>query len=261
MSSSLLSSKDLTLVVGDVHIAPGQNLRRADWLGWAIKEIRPQRVLFIGDLMSFDCVSGWDKDKRKKMEGRRYTKDIASGLEFFDRMTTAMGSSPLKYTTPFILLEGNHEDRLRRYFEYDPTMDGAIDYLKDLGIAEWTIIPYKKYWSHKGAHFTHIPINEAGKPIGGKYVCDRALGLHQHSVIFGHTHKLSSMSVHRHGAKHLSQALNVGCYFEHIDDYALGSVTSYWRGLVLVDHYKLGRFNWTPISMGKLEREYNERSV
>ena len=250
---SIMESDNSTLVVGDVHVAQGQNLERADWLGRAITELNPTRVVFIGDLMTFDCFSNWDKDKRKKMEGRRYIKEIEKGREFISRM---YDHAP-NWKGDIILTEGNHEDRVSRYLDYNPELDGALDYQKDLGIKdEWTIIPYKEYYNVQGVAFTHIPISEAGKPLGGKYVCHRALELHQGSVVFGHTHKLQVAPLHRHGSPHLNQALNVGCYFSHIDEYALGSVTSYWRGLVLVDHYKHGRFGWMPFSMGKLKQRY-----
>lgn len=251
----LLESNDLTLVVGDVHCAPKQDLSRATLLGKAIKELKPNRVVYIGDFLNFDSLSAWDKDKRKKMEGRRYQLDIESGHEFLDRVDRELDD----YVPEWIFIEGNHEDRLWRYLDGQPLFDGAVDYRKDLGINHWKHIPYKEHYLHKGVYFTHVPINEAGKPVTGASACARSLAIYQHSVIFGHTHKLASSSVHRHGASHLNQALNVGCYFDHIDDYALGSVTSYWRGLVLIDHYKTGRFNWSPISMGKLRQVFGKQ--
>lgn len=254
--TNLLRSDDLTLVVGDVHVAPGQNLRRASWLGKAIKELSPKRVVFIGDFMTFDCLSAWDKDKRKKMEGRRYEKDIQAGKKFLSLMENELASS--KVSPEFIITEGNHEERLWRYFENQPLFEGAVDYRHDLGLQEkgWRIIPYKEYFNHKGVDFTHIPINEAGRPVGGKYVCHKVLDNAVRTTVFGHTHKLGSAGVHRHGSPHLVQAINVGCYFEHIDDYALGSVTSYWRGLVMIDHYKPNACNFIPIRMSKLKKNY-----
>jgi hypothetical protein len=238
-----------------VHIAQGQNVRRADWLGAAIKDLKPQRVVFIGDFMSFDCFSAWDKDKRKKMEGRRYSKEIEKGVEFLERMDKASGN----YKCDYVMTEGNHEERLVRYIDQYPELDGTLNYAEDIGMGDYHITPYREYYKCAGVDYTHIPISEAGKPIGGKYVSHRALELHQGSTIFGHTHKLQTASIHRHGGRHLNQALNVGCFFEHIDDYAVGSVTSYWRGLVYIDHYKNGRFGWTPISMGKLRKEYGKK--
>lgn len=248
--NKLLKSDDLTLVVGDVHISAGQDLTRAKLLGRAIDDLRPQRVVFIGDLMTFDSLSAWDKDKRKKMEGRRYQKDIDAGKRFLALLDDNGGHKCKDY----ILTEGNHEDRLWRYLDLQPLFEGAVDYREDLGITHWTHVPYKEHFNYKGVHFTHVPINESGKPVGGVNACNRSLAIYQHSVVFGHTHKLASVAVHRHGSAHLNQALNVGCFFEHIDDYALGSITSYWRGIVLLDHYKVGRFNWSPISLGKLRK-------
>ena len=251
---NLLKSNDLSLVIGDVHIAPGQSMDRARLLGMAINELEPNRVIFIGDFLNFDSLSAWDKDKRKKMEGRRYQKDIDSGKKFLETMDNKVISGDPEY----IFIEGNHEDRLWRYLDGQPLFDGAIDYRVDLGIQEWKHIPYKEHYYHKGVYFTHVPINESGKPVSGPAACAKSLSIYQHSVVFGHTHKLASSSVHRHGSDHLNQSLNVGCYFDHIDDYALGSVTSYWRGIVLIDHYKYGRFNWNPISMGKLRQTYGK---
>lgn len=246
----IIKSDNTTLVVGDVHVAPGQNLKRAELLGKAIKALQPTRVVFIGDFMTFDSLSEWDMDKRKKMEGRRYAKDIRSGREFLSRMYTHIGSQ----RPEFHLCEGNHEYRLHRYLSSDPTFDGAVDYIGDLDIGSWKITPFKSYISIQGVDFTHVPINEAGKAIGGKFACNKALDIVNGSVVFGHTHKLDTASIHRHGAEHLSHALNVGCYFEHIDDYAKGSVTSYWRGLVLINHYKHGRFGFNCLPMGMMRK-------
>lgn len=250
---SVLKSDDLTLVVGDVHIAPGQSMERAALLGKVINELKPQRVVFIGDFLTFDSLSDWDKDKRRKMEGRRYQADINAGVKFLGTMCDECPSF-----TDYIFIEGNHEDRLWRYLDKQPLFEDAVDYRRDLGIEHWVHIPYKEHYLHKGVYFTHVPINEAGRPVSGPSACAKSLSIYQHSVVFGHTHKLAASSVHRHGAQHLNQALNVGCYFDHIDEYALGSVTSYWRGLVLIDHYKKGRFNWTPIALGKLRQVYGE---
>jgi len=250
---------DKTLVVGDVHCAPGQNLRRADWLGKYIADTKPARLIYIGDFATIDSLSAWDRDKRKKMENRRYAKDMDSCNEFLDRVAMYAGKAmpgDRRY------LMGNHEYREDRYIEYHPELEGYVDINRQCGLESergFAITPYKEYTKHKGIGFTHVPIQESGAPVSGKYATDRALQVCDQSVIFGHTHKLNYVAVHPHGRKHLKEALNVGCYFEHVDEYALGSVTSYWRGLVMLDHYKYGRFSYQTIPMGKLRREYGTK--
>lgn len=247
-------SRDVTLVVGDVHVSPDQSLRRAAWLGKHIAACKPARVVFIGDFLTFDSLSAWDKDKRRNMEGRRYAKDIDSGREFLRTMLDAgVHGAP---DTKFILVEGNHENRLHRYLDNDPTFDGACDYVRDLGFDWDVVVPYKESYTYRGVHFTHVPIAENGNPISGKFVASRALDVYGCPVVFGHTHKLNMACVHRKGTPHLQMAVNVGCYFEHIDEYAKGSQTSYWRGLVELDHYATCAFSVNTLRMGHLKKMY-----
>lgn len=247
---------DKTLVVGDVHVAPDQNLRRATWLGRHIEATKPSRVVIIGDFLSFDSLSAWDKDKRKSMELRRYQKDVNSGKKFIEMMYDEIKPDTAK-NTDFIFVEGNHEDRLWRYIERDPTFDGAVNYMRDMNAPKnWKFIKYKDSYVYKGVHFTHVPIMENGKPVSGKYVCQRALDVYGAPIVFGHTHKFNVSAVHRKGQPHLQMSVNVGCYFEHIDEYAQGSQTSYWRGLVELTHYKQCGFDINAIRLGHLKRMY-----
>lgn len=247
-------TKDITLCVGDAHVEPGQNLRRFKALGNFLRSTPVQRVVLMGDFVSFDSLSAWDRDKRKRMEHRRYAHDINAGRAALSYIE----SGALVHGPELIYLEGNHEDRVTRYLDIDPTFDGAIHVPTDL-CPDWKWVPFKSDYNHAGVSFTHIPHNEAGKAIGGKGVCDKALNLYHNSVIFGHTHGLSASSMHRHNAPHLNQAINVGCFFEHVAEYARGSITSYWRGIVLVDHVSHNRVDVQTISLSRLLREYGDK--
>lgn len=256
----MMTSKtsDTSLVIGDAHVAPGQNLRRFKWANRLVKDINPNRIVIIGDFVTMDSLSDWDRDKRKKMEGRRYENDINSGKEALAMMLDGVDTS-----IPIIFTEGNHENRTDRYIDYHPELDGQIKIERDLledvrkHFVDVKYIPYKKDWNYKGVSFTHVPIQESGKPVGGKYATTKALSIYQNSVVFGHTHKLDVACEHRHNSPHLNQALSVGCFFEHIDEYAEGSITSYWRGLVLLDHYSNNRFDCTTYSIGRLRDLYS----
>jgi predicted phosphodiesterase len=249
---------DQTLVIGDAHVAPGQDLRRFDWANGLIRDIEPDRIVIIGDFVTMDSLSAWDKDKRKIMENRRYALDINAGREGLERMFNKVHRN-----IDVIYCEGNHENRTDRYLDYHPELEGQVnvehDLLRDIR-EEGYIIEYIKYkhdWNHKGVSFTHVPIQENGKAVGGKYAVQKALSIYHNSVVFGHTHKLDTAGEHRHNAPHLNQALNVGCFFEHVDEYAKGSVTSYWRGLVVLDHYSDNRFDFATYSLGRLKDVYS----
>lgn len=241
-----------TLVVGDAHVDEHQDLRRFDALGKYLRSVKPDNLVFIGDFLSLNCLSAWDKDKRKKMEGARYVAEINAGLEALDRI----GKVPKNTTVYF--LEGNHEDRLTRYLDYDPTFHGMVGVEKDLELADrgFVWVPYKSSVVIDGTSFTHCPITGIGKPIANPNVAQKALRLYSNSIVFGHTHTLDHAAEHRHGSPHLQQALAVGCFFEHVDEYAMGSITNYWRGLVLLNQYQENRFDIATTSMSQLLRSY-----
>jgi predicted phosphodiesterase len=239
------------LTIGDAHCAPGQDLRRFKALGKLIVDESPDVVVSIGDFLTLDSLSDWDKSKRGKMEGRRYKADISSGNRALDLIQLS--------TAPrYVYLMGNHEYRLPRYLDYDPTMMGFADIENDLDLAarKWKVVDYKDDIKLSGISFTHIPINGMGRPIGNPHVAQKALALYSNSVVFGHTHTLDHAAEHRRGAPHLNQALAVGCFFEHIDEYAIGSKTDYWRGIVILDAYHNNRFDIRTISMSNLLRKY-----
>ena len=257
-----------TLVIGDSHVSNDQNLGRFEALGNWIVENKPDTVLSIGDFMDFKSLSAWDMNKRLLMEGRRYQAEIEAGnnaLDLLQRPTCLLqelqrNNKRKLYKPRWVYLSGNHEDRSNRYVEQHPELQGHIDYIKELHLLErgFIHIPYKEYYHHEGVAFTHVPISGNGNPRSGTIYnqLNYALQEHDSSIVFGHVHKLATAGIHRHGSAHYNQALAVGCFFEHIDAYAKGASTNYWRGVVVLHHYDTGRFDIDTISLSRLMREY-----
>lgn len=258
------------LVIGDAHVNPEQQLdgtlERFSALGNKILADKPDYIIIIGDFLSMDCLSAWDRNKRMKMEGARYYKEIDAGNLALDKMmfaTNKWNAEQLKlkkkqYKPTIVYIEGNHEDRLTRYLEIDPTFAGAVSIPKDLHLPDRNIlwVPYKDVYTIDGVAFTHIPIGGIGRAISNPAVCQKALKLFATSVVFGHTHTLDHCAEHRHGAAHLNQSLSVGCFFHHVDDYARGSKTDYWRGVVTLDIYSTNRFDFSTTSLSSLMKEH-----
>jgi predicted phosphodiesterase len=244
------------LVIGDAHVDEVQSLDRFDLANRLIKRERPDVLVIIGDFLSLNCLSAWDRNKRLAMEGLRYIEEIQAGNVALDKLLAGTSKKMRK-----IFVEGNHEDRLDRYLELDPTFHGYVGIAKDLRLVQrgFEFIPFKGVAYVRGVGFTHIPIAGNGKAVGNPNVAQKALKLFHHSVVFGHTHTLDHAAEHRHGAPHLNQALSVGCFFEHVDDYALGSKTDYWRGLVMLEVYSENRFDVRTYSLGRLERMFGEK--
>lgn len=251
------------LPIGDAHVETQEDVSRFELLWPVIRDHRPDHILLMGDFLTLDALSAWDKDKRKKMEGRRYAHEIQLGNEALDwihehidrvRETDRRRKKPL-YSPTLTFIEGNHEDRLTRYLDYDPTFEGQVGIRKDLKLDErgWFWVPYGEYTYINDIGFTHIPFNKA-RPVGGLDVTRKVQQVTVKSCVFGHTHELHTSNRHVEGMDHLQQTLNVGCFFEGKPDYAIRCVTNYWVGVVLLNSYKPGRFDFTTFSLGSLKR-------
>lgn len=253
------------LVVGDAHVGADDPLVRFDYANELIMDKRPDKIIIMGDFLTLNCLSAWDMNKRMKMEGRRYFDEIVQGNEALDRMFHGLNIDNQRlrknkkklYIPDIIYIEGNHEDRLTRYMESDPTFQGTVSIPKDLQLAERAIkwVPYREYYHHNGIAFTHIPHNSV-KPVSGKYHVHKAMDCTIQSVVYGHTHKLETACRHVPGMKHLQQVLSAGCFFEHDEEYVHGLITNYWKGLILLNNYKEGRFDIATYSLGRMRRTY-----
>jgi hypothetical protein len=258
------------LVIGDAHVdeeqlANGQ-LDRFLALGKKIVAEKPAYVVIIGDFLSLNCLSAWDRNKRQKMEGLRYYKELEAGNYALDLLMKPINDYNVRckkskvggYNPKWVYISGNHEDRLARYLETDPTFLGTVSISKDLALASrgFVFVEYKDVYNIGGVSFTHVPISGIGKAISNPTVTQKALKLFANSVVFGHTHTLDHCAEHRHGADHLNQALSVGCFFYHVDDYARGSKTDYWRGVVTLNIYSDNRFDIETQSLSSLMEQY-----
>lgn len=244
------------VIIGDAHVDDEQSLARFKAAGKFIADKKPDYVVIIGDFLTLNCLSAWDRNKRLKMENRRYFKEIAAGNLALDYLHAGM--KVLKTKPKLIYIKGNHENRLDRYLDTDPTFVGSVSIEADLKLKErgWTVVEYKDVYYVDGVAFTHIPVSSNGSSIGNPTVAQKALRLFSTSVVFGHTHTLDHAAEHRHGSKHLCQALSVGCFFEKVDEYAQGSKTDYWRGLVTLDIYHANRFDIETTSLSNVVKKY-----
>ena len=242
------------LVVGDCHVTNKQSLRRFKWLGKYLKDNPVQHIVIMGDFLTLNSLSAWDRDKRLLMEGRRFYLEIDAGNEALDLMGLDNHKNLKK-----VFIHGNHEDRLTRYIFTHPELADertTVTSLLKLKERGFSVTSYRDYTSIGGIYFTHIPFGKA-REISGKDICSKAEQVTVNSVVFAHTHELHTSCVHKEGQKHLQQILNAGCFFEEDEEYVKGHMTNYWRGIVELDNYSYGRFDIRTISMGRLKRMYS----
>ena len=112
-------------------------------------DIRPDILVVAGDFLDFNYMSKFTKDAPLLTEGRRYQKDVDMAVEELGEWR--------RYCGAMEFLPGNHEERLTRYIERYPMLQGKMGVQEDLqlygmGIG-WT--EYNAVLSIGKLNFTH----------------------------------------------------------------------------------------------------------
>lgn len=241
------------------------DLKRFYLLSKFIVHNKPDIIILMGDFLTLDSLNFFDKGKIRKLEGKRYKKEIDVGNKaldiIFGRLTQLQNKQRKQkikiYNPEIIFLEGNHCFRCKRYLDIDPTFDGFISIENDLNLKKYNIkyIPYMEYIEKNGVLFTHIPFNR-WKDICGVNITKKAQAVVSKSCVFAHTHTSEYENFQKHGQDDLQQILSVGCFFENNGDYIAGRVTEYWKGLILLNIFDYGRFDFQTFSMERLKSIY-----
>lgn len=165
------------LIVPDAHV-PFHD-RRA----WALmlkvgRRLRPHTMVVIGDLADFFGVSSHSKHPERALKMREELDEVNRALDELD----GLGASDK------IFVEGNHEDRLRRYLQDKaPELFGVVNIsdLLHLDGRGWQYIPYRADTKCGKLHLTH----DVGQV--GRYSVYRTLDTYRHSAVTGHSHRLA----------------------------------------------------------------------
>lgn len=163
------------LIISDLH-APFHSKEAWSLAMQVARDIKPEWIVTIGDFADFYAVSDHDKAPER---ANRLDEEIEAVEALLDQLD-ALGAADKLY------IEGNHEDRLRRYLMQNPAMARVVSTEKLLHLKErgWEFIPYKRHAQRGAIHYTH----DVG--ASGRNAIYRALDVYQHSVVTGHSHRL-----------------------------------------------------------------------
>lgn len=222
------------IVILDAHIEltlpkPYQVVKRfAKWY-------KPDEVILAGDFISVDALSAYDMRKKRLIEGKRYEKEIDvcnKELDFW--------CSVAKKVT---YMEGNHEDRVERYIDDHPEMEGLIELpiqleLKKRGV-EW--IKYgKAIWRSKLAIAHGIYY---GQMFAKKTVLD-----YGSCILVGHTHRFQVHTLFPKHQKYPFVCYGLGTLGNTDPAYVKGKPTGHIHQFALLE-YSEKQFNLYPVNV------------
>lgn len=247
------------LVIPDPHATPGENNRRAEWVGRLINDVKPDVVVVLGDTADMPSLCSYDRGK-KSFQGRTYQADIEVHGDFQERLWGTVKKSkrrlPLRVT-----LIGNHEQRIERAIEYQPELEGVISY-NDLELDRWydVTVPYNGSTPGTidldGVLYGHYIVSGvAGRPIGGEHGAYSLLSKKFTSCTVGHSHLLDYCTRVAGDGQRI-HGLVAGCFQEHSPAYAGESVHNWWRGVVIKRNVEDGCYDPEFVSIDRLRKEY-----
>ena len=112
------------LILPDSHSHPDYSNERYDWIGKLILDLKPDVLVNIGDTADMPSLSAYDKGKAS-FHGRNYEKDINAHLDAQERMWGPITKAKKK--KPYsIILEGNHEHRIKRFWTTNLTLKAFV---------------------------------------------------------------------------------------------------------------------------------------
>lgn len=252
------------LVIGDAHAKDGVSNERFLWLGKLIVERKPDVIINMGDWADMPSLCKYEYGKASH-EGLTYKKDIAAANDALRLMNYPIrryndGRRAIKekqYNPRLISLLGNHEDRISKIGNEDSKFQGSFS-TDDIKFKEygWEVIPFLQPIEVDGILYCHYFQSGAmGKPLGGRGIARKMIAQNFQSSTVGHGHYLHYDTETKKSGKRF-HALEAGCYFEHHENYAGMSNSSWWRGIILKHNVVEGDYDLELIRMDSIKQRY-----
>lgn len=213
-------------------------------------------IVQIGDFTSMDSMSSHEPNWTIKGQSKPSFKDeVASFSDALAAFDEGLGG----YQTTKHVTLGNHEDRIARFVNNNPELaefvyEKIYELLGDFG---WSYSPFGEFYFIGDVGFTHVPLNQMGKPYGGAHSENAIARDSLHDIVYGHTHKRVAKTFPKIGHD-LITVVNLGCALPegHIEDYAKHSVTGWSYGVydLTIRDGKIKEHSWIP--MDTLLRDY-----
>jgi len=190
------------LLIADTHLFYRDDLHPAYELvmGRFLREVHPDKVMILGDFMDFGYISKFSKGKWGVREGVRMPEDFAFAREELEKIQDLSDAQ-------VVLLEGNHDYRLRALREEDPLMGEMLEMDKQLGLEEIGVewVPrLEQPYRVGGMGYLH-------GEIAVKYHVRRSLETYYENLCYGHVHRPQMDTLPLPGMGIVLKGYSLGC--------------------------------------------------
>jgi len=200
-------------------------------------DTKPNLIIYGGDLLDFNCISFWNRNRPLLNENQRYHESIEKGRREMGRLRKACPDAEM------VFIEGNHEDRVARWVESIPALEGKVNFIKDMGFKDEgiTAIPFGGIYKRGHLSYLHgIYYN--------KYYARTTLENLGESCVFGHAHKYQVWTQRLHFDKQPHIAVGLPCLTDLDPAWKRGTPTNFVNGFGIIEYKNDTDFNvYVPI--------------
>lgn len=224
-----------TILLPDIHF-PHVDEDVMDSLSEFILDYEPHELIYMGDQMSLDCISGWNRRKPLLKEGQRLIEEYQE----FDKNILQHHENITAPDTRRTFMMGNHEQRVKWYNEEHPELSGIIDIDHNLKLTErgYNIIPFNGIYKVGKLNVIH-------GYYWNKFHAAKTIESYEGNVVYSHVHnpqvyaKVTPVDARGY---HMATALPCLCNIK--PDYKK-SIPNFWiNGFGVVEHLPAtGYFN------------------
>ena len=251
------------LVIPDCQVKEGVPLEHLTWAGKAICDYLPDVIVNIGDFADMPSLSSHDIKGSKYFEGLRYKKDVEVAKEAMQMLLQPLRDLQARqkknkekiYKPRMVLTLGNHENRIDRAVNNNPTLEGLIS-TKDLDYEkDWEVYGFLRPVFINGVGFNHYwPVGAMGRPAASPAAIISKLHM---SCVAGHQQGKQIAYGKRADGKAIT-AIVVGSYYLHDESYMDQLSNRHWRGLLVMNEVDDGQFDELMLSIEYLQRKYGD---
>jgi hypothetical protein len=248
------------LVIPDPHAHPDYDNKRFEYLGKLILDLKPDKVICLGDMADLPSLCSYDKGTQG-FEGRRYKDDVNATIDAQEKLFAPLKKAK-KRKPKMYMLEGNHEHRISRAISTDAAhLDGIIS-LDDLHYKKfgWEFIPYRGATPGikviDGVAYAHYHTSGVmGRAISGEHPAYSLLVKQYQSCTSGHLHTLDYATRTKADGSRI-QGLMAGVFSDYFADFAGEANELWWRGVIVKRNVVDGNYDPEFISIDRMKKEY-----
>src|SRR3990167_774145 len=233
------------LILPDLHV-PNHCTKSLAVVEQLMADYRWDEYVNLGDLMDFDMLSKFNADTARKLEGKRIMADYEIANEILDRHQAIIRKNNKK--AKFTLLEGNHDERMERFIDKFPNVEGLLEVEKCLRL-QGRGFKWVRSWSKGELHKIGKLYFSHGLYLN-KYHAAKMVDNFGCNIVYGHTHDVMSHVKTVRGKDKVINASSLG----HLSDelrlaYMRNRPSNWCQAVGIAEIRPDGNFNLTSIEI------------